>query len=286
MNPEVGITGRYHYLTVFGVEYRVYYESAGTGIPILMQHTAGTDGRQWRHLLEDAELTSRFRFIAYDLPYHGKSVPPLGVEWWKQEYELHQDFLMEFVVSLKRALQLGSNTVYMGSSMGGHLAPDLALHYPGEFQAVIAVEGALATHEVDTFVEYLSHPRVSNELKGAIMMSQMAPQSPEQFRRETAWVYSQGGPPVYKGDLVYYFGDHDLATDAKNIDVTKTAVYVLGGTYDWSATPPLCRALADSIPGAHYVRMDNVGHFPMCENPEAFKRYLAPILAEIATSAS
>lgn len=286
MKSKVDITGRYEYLTVSGVEYRVYYESSGTGVPVLMQHTAGTDGRQWRHLLEDPELTTRYRFIAHDLPFHGKSVPPLGVEWWKEEYALHQDFLMEFIVSLKRALNLGADSIYMGSSMGGHLAPDLALHYPGEFQAVIAVEGALATHEVDSWNDYLWHPRVSNEFKGAIMFGMMAPQSPERFRRETAWVYSQGGPPVYKGDLVYYFGDHDLVTDAKKIDVTKTAVYVLSGTYDWNATPTLCKALADAIDGAHYVRMENLGHFSMCENPELFKSYLAPVLDEITGRAS
>ena len=50
MTQDVDIVGRYLYLTVSGVEYRVYYESAGTGVPVLMQHTAGSDGRQWRHL--------------------------------------------------------------------------------------------------------------------------------------------------------------------------------------------------------------------------------------------
>ena len=65
----------YLYVTVEGTEYRVYIEQAGSGIPVLCQHTAGTDARQWRHLLEDEELTKDFRFIAWDLPYHGKSLP-------------------------------------------------------------------------------------------------------------------------------------------------------------------------------------------------------------------
>ena len=37
----------YIYVTVEGIEYRVYFEEAGTGIPIVCQHTAGSDGRQW-----------------------------------------------------------------------------------------------------------------------------------------------------------------------------------------------------------------------------------------------
>ena len=73
------ITGRYVHVTVQGVEYRVYFEEAGKGTPVLMQHTAGTDGRQWRHILEDEKLTSQFRFVAHDLPYHGRSLPPLAM---------------------------------------------------------------------------------------------------------------------------------------------------------------------------------------------------------------
>ena len=63
MAKYAAITGKYIYVTVEGIEYRVYFEEAGTGIPIVCQHTAGSDGRQWRHLLEDPDLTKRFRFI-------------------------------------------------------------------------------------------------------------------------------------------------------------------------------------------------------------------------------
>lgn len=277
------IIGRYVYVTVDDVEYRVYYEEAegSGGMPVLCQHTAGADGRQWRHLLEDPEIASRYRLVAYDLPYHGKSVPPVDVAWWTEEYALHQDWFMRFVVALRRALEL-EGAVYMGCSMGGHLAPDLALHYPGEFRAVIAVEGGLATHVNEPFLKYLHHPRVSNELKGALMYTMTSPTSPEAFRRETGWVYSQGAPPVFKGDLVYYLGEHDLTDEAKDIDTSRTAVEVISGDYDWSADPTVSRALADAIPGATYTPMSGLGHFPMSEDPVKFKGYLLPILEKIA----
>ena len=82
--------GRYVYVDIRGIEHRMYFEehgpAAGGGIPLLLQHTAGADGRQWRHVLEDAGLAEHFRLIAYDLPYHGKSLPPVGVAWWAREY--------------------------------------------------------------------------------------------------------------------------------------------------------------------------------------------------------
>ena len=36
--------GRYVHLTLGGYDHRIYYEEAGQGIPLLMQHTAGCHG--------------------------------------------------------------------------------------------------------------------------------------------------------------------------------------------------------------------------------------------------
>ena len=123
--------GRYVYLDFDGVEHRVYFEEAGEGVPILLQHTAGADGRQWRHVLEDPELQSRYRLIAYDLPYHGKSVPPTGKAWWSEPYRLTKDFLMSVPVGLADALDL-ADPLYMGSSIGGHLAVTLRSTTPSD----------------------------------------------------------------------------------------------------------------------------------------------------------
>src|SRR5512140_288164 len=136
--------GRYVHLDLDGIEHRVYFEESGAGIPLLLQHTAGADGRQWRHLLEDAAITQHFRCIAYDLPYHGKSVPPAAKEWWAEEYRLTRDFLMQVPIALAQALAL-VRPVFMGSSIGGHLALDLARYHSESFRAVIALEGAACT---------------------------------------------------------------------------------------------------------------------------------------------
>ncbi len=283
MTRFADVTGRYLYLTVEGTEYRVYFEEAGTGIPVILQHTAGADGRQWRHLLEDREITKSFRLIAHDLPYHGKSLPPASGQWWKREYSLTQDFFMKFIVALAHELGL-DRPVYMGCSMGGHLAGDLALHYPEAFRAVIGVEAALASKGTDTLLPWFHHPRLSNESKPSLMYTLMAPQSPEASKQETIWIYSQGAPAVFKGDLHYYSLEHDLTETAHRIDTSKVAVYLLGGEYDWSASPADVRALADRVKGSRFTEMDGVGHFPMSENPAVFRRYLMPILESIRSA--
>lgn len=273
--------GRYVHLDLAGVSHRVYFEESGRGIPLLLQHTAGADGRQWRHVLEDDALRDRFRMIAYDLPYHGKSVPPTAKRWWTQEYRLTRDFLMSVPTTLARTLGL-ERPVYMGSSIGGHLAIDLALHYPGFFRAVVGLEASAFTP--GGYLDEFFHPEISNDFKAHVMYGLMAPTSPEALRHETLWVYSQGAPAVFKGDLYYYSIDHDVRESAHRIDTSKTSVDILNGEYDWSGTPALGEALARLIPGARYQTMQGLGHFPMSENPEAFLGYVRPVLARIAAS--
>ncbi len=273
------IVGRYLNAPIDGDEYRIYFEEAGSGIPLLLQHTAGADGRQWRFVLEDEELQARFRMIAYDLPFHGKSVPPVGKAWWREEYRLTKDFLMSVPVTLAEALGC-DGPAYMGSSIGGHLAVDLALHYADRFRAVVGLEASAYTP--GGFVDEFYHPEISNDFKASLMYGLMAPTSPEALRHETRWVYSQGAPAVFKGDLYYYSIDHDLREDAARIDTNRCSVDILNGEYDWSGTPELGAELAAMIPGARYRTMKGLGHFPMSENPEAFLREIKPVLERIA----
>ena len=277
--------GRYVYLRVDGVQYRVYFEEAGTGsIPLVLQHTAGADGRQWRHVLEDPDYQRMFRMISYDLPYHGKSLPPTGVAWWQTEYRLTRDFLMTTIVALSHALAL-DRPVYMGCSIGGHLAPDLALYHPDEFRAVIGINGGLGSElrgNTDTEQSWY-HPRVSNDWKAAAMLGNTAPTSPMAYRRETTWIYSQGAPPALKGDVHYYSREHDLtAEQARQIDTSKLDVYLLTGEYDPLAGPEGTARLAACIEGCHFEIIPSLGHFGPSENPEDFKPYLMRVFNRIA----
>ena len=271
--------GRYVHLDLHGVSHRVYFEESGSGIPLLLQHTAGADGRQWRHVLEDADLRKRFRMIAYDLPYHGKSVPPTTEQWWSRPYKLTRQFLVNVPVTLAAALDM-ERPVYMGSSIGGHLAIDLAIEHPEVFRAVVGLEAS--AHTPGGYVDEFYHPGISNDFKAHLMYGLTAPMSPEAYRRETAWVYSQGAPAVFKGDLYYYSVDHDVTETAKTIDTKRVSVDILNGEYDWSGTPELGQALANMIPGARYQTMAGLGHFPMSENPERFLSIIRPVLERIA----
>ena len=272
--------GRYVHIDVEGQDYRVYFEEAGSGIPVLMQHTAGCHGSQWRHLFECKAITDHFRLIAYDLPFHGKSLPPVGPKWWAEEYNLTARFLRSVPVTLADVLDL-ERPVFMGCSVGGLLALDLALHHPEVFRAVISLEGALNIEGNLDSLSTLWHPQVSNEYKARAMDALMSPTSPEEFRKETSQVYAAGWPPAFLGDLHYYLADYDLRQTAGGIDTGKVAVHILSGEYDASGTMELGQAAHTAIAGSTWTAMNGVGHFPMSENPEAFLGYLLPVLEQI-----
>jgi pimeloyl-ACP methyl ester carboxylesterase len=271
--------GHYVYIEIQNTEYRVYFEENGNGIPLLCQHSAGSDGQQWRHILNDDEITSKYRVLVPDLPYHGKSLPPESVEWWTEEYRLTKSFFIDFLVGFSHALGL-ERPVFIGGCMSGCIAPYLALKRPDEFRAVIGLESVLYSEE--TPLDFWDHPRISNNYKAAAMWSLMAPTSPERYRRETMWGFGQSGPPVLKGDFNYYFKDHDLSGTAHQIDTSRVPVYLLTGEYDPVVSPEDTQRLSEQIKGAKFTEMKGLGHLSLSENPETLKKYLMPILTEIA----
>jgi len=272
--------GRYIHLDLLGQDYRLYFEEAGSGIPLLLQHTAGCHGSQWRHLFERQEITDHFRLIAYDLPFHGKSLPPVGPKWWSQEYLLTKEFLRAVPVDLARALGC-ERPVFMGCSVGGLLALDLARHHADVFAAVISLEGGLKIDTPWSSLEALWHPQVSNEYKARLMNGLMSPTSPEAFRKETSAVYASGWPPGFRGDLYYYVVDYDLRDEAHIIDTRRTPVHILTGEYDCSGTLEHGQAAHRAIPGSTWTAMPGVGHFPMSENPDVFLEHLLPVLETV-----
>ncbi len=273
------IKGGYVYVPYEGYEYRVFYEEAGEGIPLVCLHTAGTDSREWRHQLCDPDINENFRVIAFDMPWHGKSIPPVGFE--KEEYRLTSKFYSEFVVAFCEALGL-DRSVIMGSSMGGNICLHLALNFEEKFRALIAVEAC--DHSPGWHISWLAHPHVhGGEACATSVFGLMAPQSPDEYRWETWWYYSQGGPGIFKGDLYFYSVDHDFRGFNEKIS-GNIPIYFMTGVYDFACTPEMTEKTAEKVKGSETIIMEGIGHFPMCENPETYKEYLMPVLEKIMST--
>ena len=272
------VVGRYLNLESGGRRYRIYYEEAGAGRPLICLHTAGADSRQFRHVLNDADITGRFRVLAFDLPFHGRSNPP--DEWWLERYRLTTDVYLGLICDFWRTLGL-ERPVVMGCSMGGAIVLKVAADHQDEITGIVGLESTAFAEGRDN--DFLHHPAIhGGELAACYTYGLNGPDSPEEGCRENWWYYSQSGPGVYKGDVYYYCEDWDAREDIGRIDTNRCKVSLLTGEYDYSATPAMTREVADAIPGCRFTVMKGIGHFPMVENYPLFRGYLLEELARMA----
>jgi pimeloyl-ACP methyl ester carboxylesterase len=273
------ITGRYVNLEIDGLAHRIFFEEAGQGVPLICMHTAGADSRQWRHLLNDKSVTDRFRVIAFDLPYHGRSTPP--GEWWLTNYKLTTKHYAEIIRQFWRTLSL-EKPILMGCSMAGAIVLKLAIDNQDELTGIIGLESS--AYAPGRYNDFLHHPAVhGGELCASYTLGLCAPDSPESAKRENWWYYAQGGPGVYAGDVHFYSMDWDVRDEVHKIDTNKCKVSLLSGEYDYSATPEMSEAVAEKIKGSRYTLMKSMGHFPMIENYEGLKPYLSEALAHMVS---
>src|ERR1043166_4205758 len=271
------LVGRYLNMELLGRAHRLYVEEAGQGIPLLCLHTAGSDGRQYRGLLNDERITRDYRVIVFDMPWHGKSSPPAG--WENEEYKLTSRDYVRMILEVSAALEL-DKPVVMGCSIGGRIVLHLAHEHPEKFRAIVGLE---SSPKVDPYYDtsWLHRPDVhGGEVSAGIVSGLVAPTAPDEGRWETLWHYMQSGPGVFKGDLYFYMIDGDISDKLDHIDARRCPLYLLTGEYDYSCTTEGTLEVARRT-GAQATIMKDLGHFPMSENPEKFIGYLLPVLEEI-----
>ena len=276
------VLGRYLRLSLLGKPHRLYVEEAGAGIPLLCLHTANSDTRQYRGLINDEELLRDFRVIAFDLPYHGKSSPPAG--WHDHEYSLSTRDYIDIIIAVSEALEL-DRPVVMGCSIGGRIVLHLALDHASRFSALIALQASTySSRGYD--LDWMHRPDVNGgEVNAGIVSGLIGPAAPETDRWETLWHYMQGGPGVFKGDLRSYGTGIELRERIGEIDTGKCPLYLLTGEYDYSCTPENALELERLIAGTKAIIMPRLGHFPMSENPPLFLSHLRPVLRQILARA-
>jgi pimeloyl-ACP methyl ester carboxylesterase len=272
------IIGRYLTVEIGSRPHRIYVETSGSGVPVVCLHTAGADARQYRHFQTDPEVLERFEVIAFDLPWHGKSLPPDG--WWEEEYLLTSELYVDTVMSVIRALSL-DRPVVVGCSMAGSLVLELARTHSDEIGGAVGFSGAAKVN--GRFHDWPLAPDVnSNQVVPSWTYALMAPQSPLPARKEVWWIYSQGGPGIYRGDTYFYSNGLDLRGREQEIDTSRCPVYLYTGEYDFACTSEESEQTIAAIPGARGGRIAEIGHFPISENYPLCKTYLMPALTEIA----
>ncbi len=258
----------------------IYFESAGQPKrPVIcMLHTAGADSRQWHGLMSMPEMQKNWNMVAFDMPGHGRSPLPDSEPNW--QWQLTEDRYVE-VVSTFIQSQIREPVILMGCSMGAAIGLPLLAQQPELFRAAILLETPY--HSPGRRSPFLDHPSVHAGRLGATWVaSLLSPHSPSWRRNLARWIYSQGAPSVYDGDLAFYSDEFRASKHTADINAHKTPLWLLTGDYDYSASPSETARVAAEIPGCKFQAMSGFGHFPMTEDPHRlFNAYLGPILNEV-----
>ena len=107
---------------------RLFYDEAGTGVPVLLAHGGFSDIAEWQPQV--ASLSSRYRVIRYDRRGCGRSMPkevPHSAEMWVEDQrQLIQELRLE-------------RPVIGGVSYGGMLLLTFLIKYPDLCRAAVIV---------------------------------------------------------------------------------------------------------------------------------------------------
>jgi 2-hydroxy-6-oxonona-2,4-dienedioate hydrolase len=115
---------------------RIFYETAGKGLPIVFIHAGVADSRQWNN--EFRSFSKNHTVVRYDMRGFGKSEPVDG------EFSHLDDLSL-----LLEHLNLDEPPILVGCSMGGGTALDYALREPDKVRALALVGSAPSGLQVD-----------------------------------------------------------------------------------------------------------------------------------------
>lgn len=174
-----GVVGKYHQVTgPSGIPIPIYTETAGHGRPLLCLHTAGADSRQYHGLMTDLGLCESWKIVAFDMPFHGRSLPP--PDWAGARYKLDQASYLNWCVAFIEQV-LREPVVVVGCSMGAGIAMVLAAERPDLVSGLIALEAPLRPRGRRN--PYLTHVAVHGGMHAAAYVrGLMAPSSPTRDR--------------------------------------------------------------------------------------------------------
>jgi pimeloyl-ACP methyl ester carboxylesterase len=255
----------------------LYYETAGTGTPLVLSHAAFLDSRMF-----DAQwelLAQRFQVIRYDMRGYGQSSVALGPLCRRDDLRC-----------LLKHLHV-EHAHFVGCSNGGQIMLDLALEYPGLALSLTLVDSTPGGFELQgepprylmEMIEAAQHGEIErvNELQIRIWFdgSFREPDEVDRGLREKALIMNHI-PVEHQTFLVADMQPMCPLTPPAitRLSLVKIPTLIVAGTFDH---PEILRAadlMALGIPNSRKVFIESAGHVPSFERPEVFSPLLLDFL--------
>jgi pimeloyl-ACP methyl ester carboxylesterase len=262
-----------HHALVFGQ--RIHYAEAGTGPLIVLVHGLGDDIGVWQQEL--APLALHYHVVAIDQIGFGRSDKP------QLDYraETFVDFLQEFM----RTLHLRHATV-VGNSLGGWVAALLAVEHPECVARLVLVDSAgLSALRTYLGPKLLKALRLStiDDLR-VLMPLTFARAGHNQSEKElrSAFAETVGTGDGYAVSRVVDSIERGEDTLDDRLGKIGQPTLIVWGRQDRLIPSQFGEALRRGIAGSRLVLLNDCGHEPQIECPQAFETVLRAFLTQPA----
>jgi pimeloyl-ACP methyl ester carboxylesterase len=244
-------------------EFDIWVERVGRGPDVLLIGGLGDTVESWQFQLDG--LADRYRLIAFDNRGAGRTAMPQG--------PVSVQAMADDAAAILRALDVPSAHV-AGFSGGSIIAQELALNHPELVRSLVlqstfaAMDPYLRSlaHFVRWLVEVAPSERAFLEAFFLTIYTRRAHNdgTVDQFIEEVlAFPHKQSTEDLQR--FIDAFIDRD-ATD--RLPQIAAPTLVLAGGRDIQMAPPLCRVVAELIPGAQFEVLEDEAHQPFQEVPD------------------
>jgi pimeloyl-ACP methyl ester carboxylesterase len=250
------------------------YETAGSGPPLVMVHGHLLDLHQWDDQFQS--FARDYQVVRYDARGFGQSTQPPAD--YNHAADLHG--LMQF-------LDLG-HAFLMGCSGGGATCIDFALQHPSMVDGLILVGSGIAGFEpsgppppalvamneafergaIDQAVEYSLHVWTDGARRTPEQVNQVAR---ERTRAMTKQLFSRR--PVEGAEEQQYVPDA-----LERLAELRAPTLVIVGSEDNQMLHDIADLIVSRSPNARRVVIQDAGHHPNMEHPEAFNEIVRSFL--------
>jgi len=256
-------------------EIDVYCEVEGQGPPLLLIHGLGSSSQIWEAQVR--YFSERYRVIAYDLRGHGRSSKPA--------VPYNMQLFAEDATRLLGALDVPAAHI-IGTSLGGMIAFELAVHYPQLLKSLVVVN-SVPDMRVKSPRDYINLWQKTLLLKmlsardmGKFLSRRLLP-GPERELVRQAFIerWAQNDKRAYQAAFQSVIGwsvDNCLGE-------IRCPVLVVASEHDlWSLDEK--RIYVAKIPVARLAVIEGAHHAVTIERPEQFNQVLDEFLGALSES--
>ena len=262
---------------------RLYYESTGSGYPLLFSHEFAGDYRSWEPQVR--YFARRYRVIAYN----ARGYPPSDVPEDAGAYS--QARAMDDIAQLLEALQVPQAHV-VGLSMGGYATLHFGLNYPQMARSLVVAGCGYGSVEGDRQKFHQDTAQVAQRIQNDGMPAMAAvyakgptrvqfedkdPRGWQEFADQLAEHSATGAALTMRGVQGQRPSVYELEAQMRQLQVP--TLIVTGDEDEPCLEPGLFMKRA--IPTAGLVVVPKTGHTINLEEPEAFNRIVSDFLSAV-----